>query len=51
MITFRQFFNNNANHHSFVQFKTNFDNLTDDQMDQIEYGMCVDYDDYLLEHS
>ena len=46
MITFTQFLNDNANHHSFVKYKTSFMNLTDDQMNQIEYEMSIDYDDY-----
>ena len=51
MITFAQFLNDNANHHSFVKYKTSFMNLTDDQMNQIEYEMSIDYDDYRAEHA
>ena len=29
MITFKQFFNENANHYSLIKYKTNFANLTD----------------------
>lgn len=49
MTTFKQFFNDNANHHSFVKYGTNFGRLTYEQMEQIEYEMSVDYDDYLSE--
>ncbi len=49
MITFKQFFNENANHHSFVKYKTNFANLTDEQMEQIEYEMGIDWIDYRME--
>ena len=51
MITFKQFFNENANHHSLIKFKTNFTNLTDDQMKDIEYEMQIDWDDYRMERS
>ena len=51
MITFKQFFNENANHHAFIKFKTNFTNLTDDQMKDIEYEMQIDWDDYRMERS
>ena len=51
MITFKQFFNENANHHAFIKFKTNFTNLTDDQMEDIEYEMQIDWDDYRMERS
>jgi hypothetical protein len=49
MITFKQFFNDNANHHSFIKYKTNFANLTDEQMEQIEYEMGIDWIDYRME--
>ena len=35
MITFKQFFNENANHYSLIKYKTNFANLTDDQTETI----------------
>ena len=49
MITFTQFFNENANHHSLIKYKTNFANLTGEQMDQIEYEMGIDWIDYRME--
>ena len=49
IITFKQFFNENANHHSFIKYKTNFANLTDEQMEQIEYEMGIDWVDYRME--
>jgi len=49
MITFKQFFNDNANHYSFVKYGTNFGRLTFTQMEQIEYELGIDYDDYRTE--
>jgi hypothetical protein len=49
MITFKQFFNDNANHYSFIKYKTNFTNLTDDQMEQIEYEVGIEWVDYRME--
>ncbi len=49
MITFTQFFNENANHYSFIKYKTNFANLTDDQMEQIEYEVGIEWVDYRME--
>ncbi len=50
MITFKQFFNDNANHYSFVKYGTNFGRLTFTQMEQIEYELSIDWDDYRAEH-
>ena len=50
MTTFKQFFNDNANHYSFVKYGTNFGRLTFTQMEQIEYELGIGYDDYLSEH-
>ena len=50
MITFKQFFNDNANHYSFVKYGTNFGRLTYVQMEQIEYEIGIDWDDYRQEH-
>ncbi len=50
MITFKQYFNDNANNHSFVKYGTSFGRLTYEQMEQIEYEMSIDYDDYRAEH-
>ena len=49
MITFKQFFNDNAHHYSFIKYKTNFANLTDDQMEQIEYEVGIEWVDYRME--
>ena len=49
MITFKQFFNENANHYSLIKYKANFANLTDDQMEQIEYEVGIEWRDYRME--
>ena len=51
MITFTEFFYENANHYSFVKYGTNFRSLTDDQMEQIEYEIGIDWIDYRMERS
>ena len=49
MITFKQFFNENANHYSLIKYKTSYANLTDDQMEQIEYEVGIEWVDYRME--
>jgi len=51
MITFTEFFYENANHYSFVKYGTNFRSLTDDQMEQIEYEIGIEWIDYRMERS
>lgn len=51
MITFKQFFNENANHYSLIKYKTNFANLTDEQMEQIDYEVGIEWVDYRMERS
>jgi len=45
MTTFTEFFYENANHYSFVKYGTNFRSLTDEQMEQVEYELTIDWDD------
>lgn len=49
MITFKQFFNENVNHYSLIKYKTNYANLTDDQMEQIDYEVGIEWIDYRME--
>ena len=49
MTTFTEFFYENANHYSLIKYKTNFANLTDDQMEQIEYEVGIEWVDYRME--
>jgi hypothetical protein len=49
MITFKQFFNENANHYSLIKYKTSYANLTDDQMEQIDYEVGIEWRDYRME--
>ena len=49
MITFTQFFNENANYYSLIKYKTSYSNLTDEQMDQIDYEVGIEWVDYRME--
>jgi len=49
MITFKQFFNENADHYSFIKYGTNFGRLTYEQMEQIEYEVGIEWIDYRME--
>ena len=49
MITFKQFFNENANHYSLIKYKTSYSNLTDEQMEQIDYEVGIEWRDYRME--
>lgn len=49
MMTFTQFFNENANYYSLIKYKTSYSNLTDEQMDQIDYEVGIEWVDYRME--
>ena len=48
-MTFTQFFNENANYYSLIKYKTSYSNLTDEQMDQIDYEVGIEWVDYRME--
>jgi vacuolar-type H+-ATPase catalytic subunit A/Vma1 len=48
-MTKRDFFNENANHYSLIKYKTSYSNLTDDQMEQIDYEVGIEWRDYRME--